>query len=317
MGELGGTVEYLYWSTRRTSRFMEDNGLSVQPITRTLTSPSLGWLPTFSRSSTSVNGTRPQIAKAIESALGQIAVTRFNAPGPIQYAKGTGPVVFGEFMGMSPEEGRPAVMFTTVDYSRRDRGSVFVCLFGSMDNFPEYVQVSGPRANRGWTSSAARAVFHFIKSHGKELNHHPTYIAETPADMAFAALQIAVAQGSYRGEWNRPEGLDRPWKRAYTYGDTREAQWLAQIYLDVTQEEFEAENIKLEGYGHGIPVRRVLVGAPLWIRTPDPRAVRIYANCDDLDMTPPIRSLENSTSSRRIWGFIKRESQPNENDPAR
>lgn len=137
MGELGGTVEYLYWSTRRTSRFIEDNGLSVQPVTRTFTSPSFGWLPTFSRSKTSASGVRPQIAKEIEGALGQIAVSRFNAPGPIQYAKGTSVVVFSEFMHVSSQrEDRPTVIFTVVDHSRRDRGSVAVCLFGSMDNFP-------------------------------------------------------------------------------------------------------------------------------------------------------------------------------------
>ena len=158
MGELGGTVEYLYWSTRRTSRFMEDNGLSVQPVTRTFTTPAFGWLPTFSRSKMSVSGTRPQIAKVIEGALGQIAVTRFNAPGHIQYAKGTSTVVFGDFMVPSAqEEDRPAVMLTIVDYSRRHRGSVAVCLFGSMDNFPGYIQESGPRTERwGWVSSEAR-----------------------------------------------------------------------------------------------------------------------------------------------------------------
>src|SRR5690348_14229025 len=144
MAELGATVEYLYWSSRRTDRFMEDNGLSVPPITETFTSPSFGWLPTFSCSKTRIIGTRPQIARVIESALGQTAVARFNAPGPIQYAKGTGSVVFGEFMYMnSPQEDRPAVMLTTVDYSRRDRGSIFVCLFGSIDNFPEYIQNGG------------------------------------------------------------------------------------------------------------------------------------------------------------------------------
>jgi hypothetical protein len=297
MGELGGTVEYLYWSARRTSRFMEDNGISVQPITRTLTSPSFGRLPTFSRSSTSVNGTRPQIAKAIESSLGQIAVTRFNASGPIQYAKGTGVIVFGKFMDAPPsrDERQPAVMLTTMDYSRRDRDSVFVCLFGSMDNFPEYVQDSGPRTEWGWTASASRAVFNFIKSSGRDFN--PVLNCETSAEMALAAFMIACDQGTYRAHEHCTYGLDRPWQRAYTYGDAREAQWLAQIYLDVTRAEFEAEDIDIEGYAYGIPVRRVLVGAPLWIRTPDPRAVRIYANCDDLDMTPPNRSLENPGSS--------------------
>src|SRR5262249_17440864 len=125
MGELGGTVEYLYWSARRTARFIEDNNLATQQVSRTITSPALSFLPTLSRTATSSGRLRLQVARAIERALGQIAVTRFDAPGPIKYAKGTSGVVFGEFKTWAVEpERQPAVMFTAVDYDRRDRGSV-------------------------------------------------------------------------------------------------------------------------------------------------------------------------------------------------
>lgn len=285
MGELGGTVEYLYWSNRRTSRFMEDNGLSVQSVTQTLTSPSFGWLPTFSRGRTSISGTRPKIAKTIEDALGQIAVTRFNAPGPIQYAKGTNMVVFSEFMHVTRREDdrSPTVIFTMADHSRRERESVAACLFGSMDNYPEYIQDRGPKTNYGWSSSAGREVFNFIKSHGKDLGR--PHISGTPGEMAGAALQIEYSQGMYGGDYRYPNGMDRPWMRGYTYGDAREAEWLAQIYLDMTREQLEAEDIDINDYAYGLPVSRVLIGAPLWIRTPRPHSVRLYADCDDLDMS--------------------------------
>ena len=271
MGELGGTVEYLYWSTRRTSRFIEDIGLSVQPVTRTFTSPSFGWLPTFSRSKTSASGVRPQIAKEIEGALGQIAVSRFNAPGPIQYAKGTSVVVFSEFMHVSSQrEDRPTVIFTVVDHSRRDRGSVAVCLFGSMDNFPEYVQSAGPGyADEGWVSSSAPAVYNFLKSHGKEYG----WPCETPEEMASDALRIADGQGIYLPFEECDLGTVKPWKRSFTYGDSNKAQWLAQIYLDV--------DLVAGGRGREDGFRRILVGAPLWIRTPAPHPVRLYAETDD------------------------------------
>jgi hypothetical protein len=279
MGELGGTVEYLYWSERRTGRFMEDNSLAIQPVTRTFTSPSFGWLPTFSRSRTSGSGTRPQIAKVVEDALGQRAVAKFDAPGPIEYAKGTSVVVFGDFMGTaSPQEDRPAVMFTTVDYSQRHRDSVAVCLFGSVDNFPEYIKETGPCTDWGWSSSAARSVFRFLRSHGRELDNPP--FPDTPGKMAAEALQIACAQGTYRLAQECTYDMNRPWERSYTYGDAREAQWLAQIYVDMRREDFQAEGIDIEDYAHDIPVGRVLVGAPLWIRTPGPRAIRMYAYCD-------------------------------------
>jgi hypothetical protein len=281
MGELGGTVEYLYWSARRTSRFMEDNGLSVQPVTHTLTSPAVGWLPTFSRSETSASGTRPQIAKAIENVLGQIAVTRFDAPGPIQYAKGTNLVVFSEFMhAVSPRENQPTVIFTMADYSRRNRESVAICLFGSMDNYPEYIQDAGPNVKHGWSSSAAPTVFNFIKSHGGDLGRPPH--GGTPGEIAADALQICHSQG---GHVRNSYGMHNPWMRAYTYGDAREAHWLAQIYLDMRREEIEAEGINLNDYAYNFPVSRILVGTPLWIRTPKPRSVRLYADCDDLEMS--------------------------------
>lgn len=296
MGELGGTVEYLYWSTRRTSRFMEDNSLPVRAVTRTFTSPALGWLPTISRSTTSESGTRPQIAKAIEGALGRIAVAKFNAPGPIQYAKGTSTVVFGDFMAAtSQQDERPAVMFTTVDYSRQHREAVAVCLFGSMDNIPEYIRESGPCTATGWTSSAARSVFEYLKSEGRDIKGYGILDMDTRGDMAFAALQIARNQGTYKAARECTYGLDRPWERSYTYGDAVEAQWLAQIYLDMTREEIYLDLIRedleagfeagfdIESFSEVMPYSRVLIGAPLWIRTPGPRTVRLYAHCDDLE----------------------------------
>ena len=275
MAELGGTVEYLYWSSRRTSRFVEDNNVTVQQVTRTITSPALKLLPTFSRSTTSTGNLRPQIAKAIEGALGQQIVTRFNAPGPIRYAKGSSTVVFGEFVTwLVKPERQPALMFTVGDYDRKDRGSVAICLFGSMDNFPEYVQSVGPGfSDEGWVSSSAPAIYNFLSSHGRQI--------DDPLDreaLARDALKTADGQGLCR-DFNSESttyGIDEPWQRAFTYGDASKAEWLAQIYLDV--DLLMTDNGREDGF------RRVLVGAPLWIRTPSPRAIRLYATSDDLSV---------------------------------
>lgn len=294
IGELGGTVEYLYWSSRRVGRFLEDNNLVVQPVTRTITTPSLSWLPTFSRSTTSAGSLHPQVAKIIESSLGQIAVTRFNAPGPIKYAKGTGTVVFGPFKTWLVKPTRqPAVMFTVADYDRRNRGSVAVCLFGSMDNFPEYVQSAGPGFGGGqfaeaWVSSSAPAVYNFIASHGTRLDD-PYYM---PEDMAVEALKIAYEQGLFGADTDEELGINEPWKRAFTYGDAREAQWLAQIYLDVDLLTTD------DGLRYGF--RRVLVGAPLWIRTPDPRAIRLYATSDNIEVAAPRRIRTKQAVTKAI-----------------
>ena len=295
MGELGGTVEYLYWSNRRTSRFLEDNNVAIPAVTRTVASPAFSWLPTFSRSTTNPGNRRPQIAKAIEGALGQIAVTRFNAPGSIEYAKGTSTVVFGEFITLgNPPPRQPAVMFTALDYDRKHRESVAVCLYGSMDNFPEYVQAAGPgfdggRFREGWVSSAAREIFNFLNSHGEQLDD-PYY---EPEDMAVEALKVADGQGMYEAAHDAELGTKKPWKRAFTYGDARKAEWLAQIYLDVDLQATE--------YGPVNDFRRVLIGAPLWIRTPHPRAIRLYATSDDRDVVADrqIQARRGSPSAKK------------------
>jgi hypothetical protein len=274
MSELGGAVEYLYWSSRRTSRFLEDNKLVVPPVTRTTSSPSLRWLPTFSWSATASSNLRPQVAKRIERALGQIAVSRFNAPGPIMYAKGMSTVIFGEFITWEVQPARqPAVMFSVVDYNRSDRKSVAICLYGSMDNFPEYVQsvgsgYDGGPLEEGWVSSSAPAVYNFIKSHGKQVDR-----PLTPETMAVEALKIADGQGIYTAFQDAELETYPPWQRAFTYGDAREAEWLAQIYLDV--------DLQTTVHGHVDGFHRVLVGAPLWIRTPKPYSIRLYATSDD------------------------------------
>jgi hypothetical protein len=286
MGELGGTVEYLYWSSRRTSRFLEDNNLVVQPVTRTISSPPLRWLPTFSRSATSSGSFRPQVAKRIERALGQIAVTRFNAPGPIMYAKGMSTVVFGEFITwLVQPERQPAVMFTAVDYGRRDQKSVAICLYGSMDNFPEYVQSAGPGYDggplwEGWVSSSAPAIYNFIKSHGNQFDR-----PFTPEFMAVEALKVADGQGIYKAVQDSELGTYKPWQRAFTYGDARRAEWLAQIYLDV---DLQTTN---DGSADGF--HRVLIGAPLWIRTPNPRSIRLYATSNDPRVVADRKSQAN------------------------
>ena len=252
----------------------------------------LGGCPHFRGARRARAGLVRRSPKQSKGALGQIAVTRFNAPGPIQYAKSTSVVVFSEFMHASPRrEDRPTVIFTMVDHSRIDRESVAVCLFGSMDNYPEYIQDGSPKKSHGWSSSAAPAVFNFIKSHGRDLGRPPS--GGTPGEIAGAALQIAYSQGMCGGSYRYPHGMDRPWMRAYTYGDAREAHWLAQIYLDMTREELEAEGINTNDYAYDFPISRILIGSPLWIRTPSPRSVRIYADCNDLDM-----SLEESIESR-------------------
>jgi hypothetical protein len=193
MGELGGTVKYLYWSTRRTDRFLQDNDIELQQVSDTAATPSAPFLPVLSRTTTRTGNTRARMASVIESALGKTAVTDFNSPGPIRYAKGVSSVTFGEFITWGNSEKltrKPAVMFTACDYDANDTRSVAVCLFGSMDNFPDYIQSAGPGFQDGWVSSSAPYVFEFIRSRGAIL--HEDFTKE---EIAVEALRIADGQG--------------------------------------------------------------------------------------------------------------------------
>ena len=203
-----------------------------------------------------------------------MAMTSFDQPEEIGFAKGIGTSVFGEFVtwGKDGVSRSQAVIFTTADYGDKDRNSVAVCLFGSMENFTEHVQSAGPGFDReGWFSSAAPAVLNFIRSHGQTLG----FPCETREEMALEALNIATSQGVYLAGIDCDYGLSKPWKRAYTYGDAKKCEWLAQIFLDVTSGD--GSEIRDE-YGF----RRVLIGAPLWIRTRRPRNVRIYSKSNNL-----------------------------------
>ena len=288
MGELGGVTRYLYWSSRRTERFLNDNNIPIPQLTTAISSPAISWLPTFSRAVVDLGNRRPLIAKKIETALGQVAVNRFDGPSEITYAKGISPVVFGEFRSWNNLEDQvrqPALMFTAVDYDRKYPQSVAVCLFGSMDNFPEYVQSAGSGYDggplrEGWVSSSAPAVYDFIKSRGKQFDGM-YYTAEL---MAEQALTIATQQGMLgSGGDDFRMGFHRAWERSYTYGEALNSQWLAQIYLDVDiYDSFARE---------GIGFRRILVGAPLWIRTPSPQAITLYANTDIAELRARAKPL--------------------------
>ncbi|MER6592108.1 hypothetical protein ABT214_09695 [Micromonospora purpureochromogenes] len=77
-------------------------------------------------------------------------------------------------------------------------------------------------------------------------------------------MKIATDQGMNQDWQANP---DQPWTRGFTFGDTSESDWFAEIYSDVVLDENRWD---LEE-----PVDRILVGAPLWVRTPR-KSVRRY-----------------------------------------
>ena len=94
------------------------------------------------------------------------------------------------------------------------------------------------------------------------------------------------------------------WRRAFTYGDIQDvAERLAEIYLDV--------DLLSAGKGREDGFRRIIVGAPVWIRTPRLRAIRMYneysrAELEDTgpyDGNPPSGSFGLRLRNRLIRRF--------------
>src|SRR5215471_18498551 len=132
MNSMPATVEYIYWSDRRTKALLNGKNIPISvSTTKTVSSPAMKWFPSFSRSSTFDESPKPQLAKLVEGALRKDTVSGFNLPGRIKYAKGIGNVVFGEFVTwlVDKQGTEPAVMFTACDYDNGDRGSVAVPLW--------------------------------------------------------------------------------------------------------------------------------------------------------------------------------------------
>lgn len=252
-------VKYAYFSDSRTGAYLSDRGITIPQTAYTVTSPSVSGLPTVSRTTTGAGDpSRAAIAKLIEKDLGSRAVTSFNAPGQIDYAKGTSQLIFGEFRTLSEgQSDKRALIWTAADYHNDDQHSVAICLFGSMSHFTEYIQNAPPASANPWSASSSPNVLGFLRSRGEQAGRY----AGSDDRMAMEALNIAVTQRSL----GQVSGYADP------------AEWLAEIYLDV-----DLTRSPETGYKRAGDFRRILVGAPLWVRAAHPGAIRLYA-----ELKPP------------------------------
>lgn len=281
MGTLGASVKYLYWSERRIARLEEDNSLNARlRKSVTVESPSLPGTPKVSGEFDQRPPTRKERAARIEAALGEELVRSFNTP-DCRFAAGSGSIIFSQFENV-PENDR-TVIFSKVQGA--DGSLIGIALFGSMSNYIEFLQNAQAPLQHGWTSSAAPSVFRFLQNRqsGTSWDNSPEYLARE-------AIKIADGQG-IAGDANRPATWS-PTNRGFTFGDVQnDAEWAAEIYLDY---HFTAEQRPIEG-----EYDRVLIGAPLWVRTPYIGSLRVFDELERLGEAR--RGLEQRVWWRRIW----------------
>lgn len=270
MNANSGVVHYLYWSDRRIQQFLDHNNAQMRPSREYTIGANLpGVTGTIKNSSRPWS--RDEIALSVERSLGSSLISVFDDPHQILFAKGKGTVILGEFVGINGGDlGTASVLAST---QNSDDTRTAICLFGSIANFTDYVSTDRTpswRREGGWTSSAAPYIKRFLEeacSAGVEFM--------TREELASAALNVLLKQGTHQSFNGDTARSHLPWNRQFTYGDVQsKAEWCAQIHYDVLVRETSEYRDNWEGY------HRVLIGAPLWVRTRNLRALRLYCDYD-------------------------------------
>jgi hypothetical protein len=250
-----GIRRYVYWSDRRIRKIAEDNGLALERRLRWTSKIKVPFLGELELAQQGHTMHRNEIARRIEEAIGELAVADFVTPPSVQFAKGIGRILFSQFVGVSAvNEG--IVAHTSVSSSNGDH--VEVCMFGSADNMDGYAGAHD-RTTEGWVSSAAPAIHAFLKSRGT-INRSQWDDLES---ISVEALKIARHQGT-----TLDSEVDKPWTRGFTLSHADDAEWFAEVYTDVVLDKSRWDDLPA--------VDRIIIGAPLWIRTPGAQSITRY-----------------------------------------
>ncbi len=261
-------TKILYWSSRRIGAVAEGHGIDLTPHAATeVASPRWGPLPSVSRRDSPRPLTHVEQLRRVEEGLGEGVDRSFDSTGAFGFAASRTTLSFAEI----PYEPVPtrATMFAEVH--PRSSGPIAVCLFGSLDNFTEFLREAEAPIEDGWSSSSLPAVMEYVAGRCTKLPAHP----RTQHEIAIEAYKVAARDGIH-GDPRYPR-VRHPWNRAHSFGDVpRVADWLAEVYVDVDLiAEFGAT---YDGY------RRILIGAPLWITTPYLNAVRLYEDYERTEL---------------------------------
>ncbi|MEV4813851.1 hypothetical protein [Micromonospora avicenniae] len=286
MGELASIRKYLYWSERRVSALAQDNNIDLDRARKTvLKSPQGPFLPQIEREMRPRPSSRHDRAIRLEHAIGSLAVSDFVTPPPAQFARGRGTLVLSDFVDQVEGSASMITAFTTTTSS--DGTRVAVCMFGSFSNLADVVADSTPRA-MGWSSSSAPEVSRFILCRCEATDG-----SESPLDLAIEAINVCGFQGQH-GPESDAVILAEPWRRGFTYGHVSEVgEWFMEVFYD--------SDLRCTPHRFQEHFDRVIVGAPLWIRTPTLRSLELY----DEGREPVIFRQQDDKKNRRFRLFSK------------
>jgi hypothetical protein len=247
VGELGTIRRYLYWSDRRVKSIAAANNIEVNNRWRlVLRSPTFAFLPqaeaTMERRTVQLH----EVALRVERAIGQRAVQDFVTSPPAAFAKGCGRVTFAEYTPWHVKKGekRQAVVIHTRTKSTSGQ-RIEVCLFASIENCAGYLSGSGTQAPM-WSSSSTPFIEEFIANKGRQ----KAKLYDDDESIAVEILRVFNNEGM----------TDK-----FVFNCNTSTEWFAEVYHDVELDK-ERWNLK-PGVDLPEPVDRIVIGAPLWVRS--------------------------------------------------
>ncbi|MGI5515739.1 hypothetical protein [Streptomyces sp. CA-106131] len=275
---------YVYWSERLVREVIDDNGVQLE--SRVKPSLKLG----VASSGLDLTGrdrekTTFEVAEKLKKKLRRSIVSDFDTPGPLQLVQGTSWVEVAEFQRWGYPRHR-LDQRTAVIHGRtvtREGRRVDLCLFGGLKNLRGYT-IPEDDSVRGWTSSAAPAIEELVASRGAVLGEGAgdAFLFDEE-ELAVDALKVALSQGIYR---HTDDHMGRPETRAFTVMGFDATEYVALIYKDVTltpgRWDFQNEQ-------EMIGTSRILIGAPLWLRTTRPNSIRTYFGSSRVELAPATR----------------------------
>lgn len=243
MGELGTIRRYSYWSERRIREIASENSIGLDPRWNvSLRTPALAPLPQAEFTSERPGPHRHEVAVKMERAIGQLAVEDFVTPPPATFAKGCGKLTFGIYRRWHGDEA--VILHTRAISSTGCR--VEVILFGSIENCAGYLGASEVKADY-WRSSSTWAIEEFIEHRGTK----PAPIYDDDEAIAVEILRVINNEGMTRGK---------------AFQRYPAAEWFAEVYKDVELDK-DRWHFKHGDTDVPEPVDRIVIGAPLWVRS--------------------------------------------------
>jgi len=189
---------------------------------------------------------RHEVALKLERAIGQLAVEDFVTPPPARFVKGCGPVTIAAYTrwNLRTKSERKGVVMHTRTVSS-DGSRVEICLFGSTDNCADYLSGSNIAAPT-WSSSSTWAIEEFIANEGRV----PAPVYDDDESIAVEIVRVFNNEGM---------------NEKYAFKRLLHAEWFAEVYHDV---ELDKKRWDLRPGGDWPqPVDRIVIGAPLWVRS--------------------------------------------------